>query len=100
MTSKTVVQANLKNQYSSCDIRISPDNRVEDLSCLVLTNVTLTEKVLNIMGYTIIGICSDVPTAISLGMNDVRLLIVKSTKTGELYWLSCFDYIIENWLEG
>ena len=100
MTPKASIQEKLRNEYSAHDVQISQDNRVADLSCLILTDIVTAEKVLNERGYAMAGICSDVPVAVSLGMNEACLLIVKDVATGNLHWLSCFDYIIENWLEG
>ena len=99
MITKTSVQEKLKNTYSPCEVQISPENRLTNLSYLTLNDVLTAERVLNKHGYTISGICSNIPTAISLGMNGACLLVIKDISTGNLHWLSCFDYIIENWLE-
>ena len=100
MITKASIQEKLQNKYSLHDVQISQDNRVTDLSCLILTDAITAEKVLNERGYTMAGVCFDVPLSISLAMNGACLLIVKDVATGNLYWLSCFDYIIKNWTEG
>ena len=99
MTSKNSLQEKLTHEYTYADLHLSQDNKMNDMSCLTCTDIEKAEKALNEKGYTIAGLCTDVPLSVSTGLNGYCVLVITNMLNQELYWLPCFDCVINNWLE-
>ena len=94
---KTLKQK-LQTEWSLVDLNIGQNNHVLDNNCLINKNVVQAEETLNKLGFTIAGVCYDVPLCISLGLKNSCLLVLKSLDNEDVYWMHCVTSVVENWL--
>lgn len=99
MIRKEELKKKLEKVFRLSDIAVECDNEVRDNTCLVKEKIEDAEKCLRKRGFTMVGVCYDIPTSLNLGLHDCCLLIVEDVKTGKLHWLHCFKCVINMWLE-